>query len=122
MSPPESQSEMISEMIVDGVDEQQPAVPSVTHQRSVTPCLNLPYFYHALSSGHADYPKQVEEDQSGQASQTSQASARDFARERRMLSHQAIVHNAAGGNDWAHIGLSSTTDNHTTPDPDLGYG
>ncbi|EPE10493.1 artemis protein [Ophiostoma piceae UAMH 11346] len=117
------------EMIVDGVDainEQLPALPSIGHQRSVSSYLDLPYFYHYPSAEHADYhPKQVEEDHNGQVSQVSQvsqASARDFARERRILSHQAVVSNAVGGNDWAHIALSSTSDNHTTPDPDLGDG
>lgn len=56
-------------------------------------------------------------------SQDSQGSTTsEFSKERRGQAHDAMLQNAVGGCEWMPIGLVSTSDGHSLPDMDLGYG
>lgn len=92
----------------------EPPVAAEDRRRSAPAGFDYPYFYHSSAFSYHPVPDDTEDSQVTQMS--------EFSGERRLASHQAAVVNAVGGGRWAHIALTSTTDNHTMPDVDLGSG
>lgn len=106
----------------DPVEDREllPAYPPPDGSFSTADTTAYPYFYHSSPPSCVDDARHIKEKENAQESQETAIS--DLSREKRLTSHQAAVDNAVGAGEWVHIGLASTTDNHTAPDVDLGYG